>query len=45
LRERTWRRDVEMLRTFSPPVALADELELELEYLRGDRVASSPSGT
>jgi hypothetical protein len=34
-----------MLRTFSPPVALADELELELEYLRGDRVASSPSGT
>jgi HD superfamily phosphodiesterase len=45
LRDRTWRRDVEMLRTFSPPIALADELELELEYLRGDRVASSPSGT
>jgi hypothetical protein len=45
LRERAWRRDVEMLRTFSPPVALADELELELEYLRGDRVASSPSET
>ncbi len=44
LRERTWRRDVEMLRTFSPPITLADELELELEYLRGDR-SSSPSRT
>ena len=44
LRERTWERDVEMLRSFSPPIPLADDLERELERLRADR-ARSPART
>jgi guanosine-3',5'-bis(diphosphate) 3'-pyrophosphohydrolase len=44
LRDRTWERDLAMLRSFSPPVPLSDELEDELERLRADR-ARSPSWT
>jgi hypothetical protein len=44
LRERTWERDIEMLRSFSPPIQLADKLEEELERLRADRTRS-PSWT
>ena len=44
LRERTWERDLEMLRSFSPPVPMTDDLERELERLRADR-SRSPSRT
>ena len=44
LRERAWERDVGMLRSFSPPIPLADDLERELERLRADR-ARSPART
>ena len=44
LRERTWERDIEMLRSFSPPIQLAERLEEELARLRADR-ARSPSWT
>jgi (p)ppGpp synthase/HD superfamily hydrolase len=44
LRDRTWERDLAMLRSFSPSIPLADELEDELERLRADR-SRSPSWT